>query len=225
MKYFYLKLILAFCFLLTNSSVAQTQINLINSSGCGDWGFSGWIEGPYQCSINGQLAVDLGSFPDTNIAGLELATMSLKIYFYCDGDFEVFLNGALVRTHSTAGTTCACPTIESNPNITKNIQVTVTPAIVAAYVIGGVNTLSVTTRVLSVEQFNYDTIKVYLNPTSDFITITGLNNTMNYSIHNVLGIEILNGTINDYDKIDIKNFSTGLYFLKFENGDTHKFIK
>lgn len=241
MKHSYLKLFLVFCFLLLNYLEAQSY--LVNSSGhrtCeGDS-----IDGSYEYSVNNGPTVNLGSFIDTNIEGVELATMSLKIYSVCNGDFKVFLNGTLKGTYATAGTCCTFETIESNPNITKNIRVMITQSIIASYVIGGVNTLSVTTsnsiekdqfvfgfevtvttRELGVNQSKCDMVKVCSNLTSEFIIITGLNKAMNYRICNVLGHEILNGSISDKDKINIKNISTGLYFLKFENGNTHKFIK
>jgi hypothetical protein len=241
MKQFYFKTILAFCFLLSSFSQAQTYN--INSSGTGDCG-TGGLDGPYICSTDGQPAIDLGTFTDTNTSGVEISSMSLILYDACDGDFEIFLNGVSIGTDTTTGTFCSCETIASNANITKNITVTLTPTIIAAYVIGGSNTLSVsttnssagvqcfygadvtvTTATLGVDDVIFNSIKIYPNPASDFITISGLKNRENFRVYDVLGTEIIKGKIIDNGEIAIKNFSNGIYFLKFDNGNTIKFIK
>ena len=78
---------------------------------------------------------------------------------------------------------------------------------------------------MSNDDFEYDTVKIYPNPASDFITISGLKNKENYIVYDVLGTEILKGIIIEEGEIRIKNFSNGLYFLRFDNGNTIKFIK
>ena len=72
---------------------------------------------------------------------------------------------------------------------------------------------------------NQNKIKLYPNPSSDFIKISGLSKNENFSIYNLLGEKIKNGTIGTNEAIDIHNFSDGLYFLKLENGNTIKFLK
>ena len=85
----------------------------------------------------------------------------------------------------------------------------------------------VNTTILSVDDISVinNSLKVYPNPTSEFIQISGFKNTENYSIYTVMGLEISKGSISIDEKIDVKNYSNGLYFLKFENGNTIKFIK
>jgi hypothetical protein len=68
-------------------------------------------------------------------------------------------------------------------------------------------------------------LKLFPNPTTDYIQISGLKNIENYSIYNVIGSEISKGTISNDEKVNIQNLTNGLYFLKFENGNTIKFIK
>ena len=46
-----------------------------------------------------------------------------------------------------------------------------------------------------------------------------------YKIYDVLGAEVLKGEISENKKIDIKNLRQGVYFLKFEKGNTFKFVK
>ncbi len=62
---------------------------------------------------------------------------------------------------------------------------------------------------LSVENFNLvDKISIYPNPTSDYIFISNLDNTMNYIIVNQLGQQIKKGIYNN--KIDVKNVTEGI---------------
>ena len=68
-------------------------------------------------------------------------------------------------------------------------------------------------------------VKIFPNPSVNYIQIQGLTKTENYRIYNITGSEISKGSINTNEKIDVSNYSNGLYFLKFENGDTFKFLK
>lgn len=82
-------------------------------------------------------------------------------------------------------------------------------------------------QVLSTEQF-LDFSKqliLYPNPANNFIQISGLEKSENYVISNILGVKIKNGNISNQEKINIKNLTNGLYFLKFKNGNTIKFIR
>lgn len=79
---------------------------------------------------------------------------------------------------------------------------------------------------LSTDEFELNNdIKLFPNPSNKFIQISGLTNTENYRIYNVLGTEINNGIISNNEKFDVQNLTNGLYFLQFENGNTYKFIK
>jgi hypothetical protein len=69
------------------------------------------------------------------------------------------------------------------------------------------------------------TIKILPNPSTEFIQFSGLSKAENYTIYNTLGIEINSGTISDNEKIEVKNYAKGVYFLKLEEGDTIKFLK
>lgn len=245
MKQFYFKTILAFCFLLTSFSQAQTyNINTAaNPDFGGTCGNSG-IDATYNCANDGGAQMDFGIFTDTNSVGMEISTMELVIYGACSGDVEFFINGTSLVTGTATGLSCSCQSISSDPNLPQNYTVTMTPAIIAAYVIGGSNTLSVsvnnsangvqcfygadvtvTTATLGVEDVILNSVKIYPNPASDFITISGLKNRENFRVYDVLGTEIIKGKIIDNGEIAIKNFSNGIYFLKFDNGNTIKFIK
>lgn len=86
--------------------------------------------------------------------------------------------------------------------------------------------LMVSTNTLGTENYEVEnSIKLYPNPSTDFIHISGLTKTENYKIYNTIGAEISRGTISENEKINIKNYAKGLYLLKFEGGNTLKFIK
>lgn len=68
-------------------------------------------------------------------------------------------------------------------------------------------------------------LNIFPNPTTDFITITGLNKTATFKIYSTLGKEIVRGTVSNNETITTQNLKNGLYFLKFEDGNTIKFIK
>ena len=91
----------------------------------------------------------------------------------------------------------------------------------------GANKISkISINSLSTEDFSTkDDIKLYPNPTSHFIEISGLNKTENYKIYNSLGQEVLVGAINSNYRIETLQLINGLYFLEFDNGRTFKFIK
>ncbi len=244
MKQFYFKIALVASLALTTYSEAQTYI--INSSDLLDCGRSNVsdIDHAYVCAGAGN-TVNLGTFTDTTTGGGTLASMNLKIYSACNGEYAVLLNGeSLGVTGVTSGVGCNCSTIASDPDITDNHSISLTTAIMNSYVVGGANTLSVNntsstllcfygaevtvtinSTALSTEDIELNSVKVSPNPTSDYITVTGLKDTGNYKIYDVLGTEVHRGTITDKGEIEVKSFSNGVYFLKFDNEYTVRFIK
>ncbi len=70
-----------------------------------------------------------------------------------------------------------------------------------------------------------NSIKSFPNPSTGLIQISGLSKTENYAIYNIIGSKINEGIISNDEKIDIRNLTNGIYFLKFENRHTIKFIK
>jgi hypothetical protein len=87
--------------------------------------------------------------------------------------------------------------------------------------VGGVefSTLSIHNNV-----FNSN-ISLFPNPSIQFIQISGLTENNKYTIYDILGTKIKKGVVSNNEQIDIRNFTNGLYFLKFKNGNTIKFIK
>ncbi len=79
---------------------------------------------------------------------------------------------------------------------------------------------------LSADDQNFNAkVSLFPNPSSDYISISGLKDKTDYIIYNVLGAKVHSGTIAVNDKIDVQNLTNGIYLLKFENGNILKFIK
>ncbi|WP_130734587.1 T9SS-dependent choice-of-anchor J family protein [Flavobacterium sp. J27] len=90
-----------------------------------------------------------------------------------------------------------------------------------------IDNININIGTLSNEEFNKEirSLKLYPNPSSDNITISGLEETENYIIYNVVGSKISSGNISNNQLINIQYLKAGIYFIEFENGDTVKFIK
>ena len=88
----------------------------------------------------------------------------------------------------------------------------------------------ITEEVASVNE-NINTFKIYPNPATDFLNIElPTNNEFEtFSIFDIIGNEIFSGTINNNEnlKINIQNYNSGIYFIKFQSDNTiiKKFIK
>jgi hypothetical protein len=67
--------------------------------------------------------------------------------------------------------------------------------------------------------------KLFPNPSSDYIQVSGLTETENYTLNNILGAEVGRGEISGNEKISVADLTKGVYFLKFEKGKTIKFVK
>ena len=81
-------------------------------------------------------------------------------------------------------------------------------------------------QTLSINDFSSSKdIGVYPNPSSEFIELSGLAENKKYTVYNVLGYEIINGTVTNNEQIDIRSFNNGLYLLRLEDGNTIKFLK
>ena len=79
---------------------------------------------------------------------------------------------------------------------------------------------------LSTDSFKQDTkLRTYPNPTTNYINISGLTRTENYSLFSDLGAKISIGSVSNNEKIDIQNLINGIYFIKLEDGNSFKFIK
>lgn len=78
---------------------------------------------------------------------------------------------------------------------------------------------------LSVNDYKQERMRLHPNPSSEFIQISGITTKEKFKIYNTLGAEVQSGTISNKEEINIKKIPNGLYFLKFNSGNTIKFIK
>ena len=82
-----------------------------------------------------------------------------------------------------------------------------------------------TSTIMSVQDVKTEEINISPIPSSNIITIKGLKNREHYTIYNLFGQFIQEGILGSSEKIDINNYSNGLYILKLNSGSTIKFIK
>ncbi|WP_228851031.1 S8 family serine peptidase [Aegicerativicinus sediminis] len=86
-------------------------------------------------------------------------------------------------------------------------------------------------NLLSTEVFDKSLIRVFPNPAQDFITLVGLHNSTTTSIDlfSITGETIMKYNVDDSEvRIDLSNFSVGLYFLKVKTDfgeNTFKIVK
>ena len=75
---------------------------------------------------------------------------------------------------------------------------------------------------------NYD-IHLFPNPAQNYLTITNTNDKQNslqtFEIINVIGEQVYKGEFSNNLRIQLHNLNSGLYFIKFSNGEILKFIK
>jgi len=238
-NYIFLLAIILF-FFATSFTFAQTYN--VDTPG-GNCPLNTGIDKTFTCSTTNN-NINLGTFTDTNIAGQSINSISAKVYIACNGTCSIFLNGTLLGSLTVTGTGCSCQAIAAVPGITNTLTVVMTPEIAAAYVVGGVNTLSltktsaggnqmcvygadvtVTAGTLGTETFNVSSLNLFPNPASETIKIEGLEDVSPYVIYTSTGAEIITGVTSKNENIDVKKLSAGLYFLKLQDGQTFKFVK
>ncbi len=82
------------------------------------------------------------------------------------------------------------------------------------------------TNNLSTDEFqSLANIKLYPNPSKNYIKVSGIASAVGFKLYNILGTIVKTGSIENNKEIDIQNLSKGAYFIKLENGATLKFIK
>ena len=75
-------------------------------------------------------------------------------------------------------------------------------------------------------ELNHRQLNLYPNPSTEYIQFSNLTKAKDYIIYDIIGSEIRYGTVTSSNhKINVRNLTNGIYFLKFSNGKTYKFIK
>ncbi|MDC1226196.1 T9SS type A sorting domain-containing protein [Algibacter sp.] len=157
------------------------------------------------------LCSDTFSVGGNNGTILQLSTggASTGITISSGSTIEIIVSNLMTNPSTADSYTFNWKTAESSGTATENFSATI-----------DYSTLSTEDLTL-----NSKNINIYPNPSSDFIQISGLTKTEKYILYNTIGTTINSGNISENEKIDIKNLTNGLYFLKFENGNTLKFLK
>lgn len=71
---------------------------------------------------------------------------------------------------------------------------------------------------------NEKNMKLYPNPSSDFIRIQSVSKSLSVKIYNLSGQTVLSGTYKSDENIDVSKLEKGVYLVQ-ANGVTIKFIK
>lgn len=85
--------------------------------------------------------------------------------------------------------------------------------------------IAVTSTLSNDEVISQGSIKLYPNPSSDFIKVSGLTNTSDYVIYNLLGVKVAEGKLSNNENLDIRNLSSGLFILEIDGLKASKFVK
>lgn len=136
-------------------------------------------------------------------------------------DNNVYNIGSLRSGTKAAVLSAICTTANWIGNETTAYDISPT----STYFTGG-NVFSIDN--LGTNEFDIENNKliIYPNPTTNFITVSGLLNSEAYVIYDMMGRKLQNGILNDNDNtIDIENLATGKYLLQFSNGATSSILK
>jgi hypothetical protein len=75
------------------------------------------------------------------------------------------------------------------------------------------------------DNLTQETISIFPNPSTVYIQAAGLSQVQHYEIFDVVGAKIGQGILEKNKRIEIKDFKTGIYFLRLESGETFRFLK
>ena len=78
---------------------------------------------------------------------------------------------------------------------------------------------------LATDNMVKNTIAIYPNPATDFISIANLQEATTYEIYSVDGKQVLAGTIAPDTNIDVQTLAQGMYVVKTANGATQRIVK
>jgi ELWxxDGT repeat protein len=82
------------------------------------------------------------------------------------------------------------------------------------------------TSVLNVTTFETTRIKLYPNPTANYITLQGLQTETDFTLYDISGKTILQGQFNRSNKsVDVRHLQAGYYLIRLKKGKTIPFIK
>ena len=70
-----------------------------------------------------------------------------------------------------------------------------------------------------------ENIRLFPNPSSESIQLSGLTTEESYTIFNTQGAVMQSGVVSNQEHIGIKTLSKGLYFLKLDSGRAFRFVR
>lgn len=79
--------------------------------------------------------------------------------------------------------------------------------------------------VLSIHSCSDHEIKIYPNPSKDFIALLNQNESKKYYLYNRKGQVVQKGILNVNERENVQNLSPGFYIISFEDGTNLNFIK
>lgn len=77
---------------------------------------------------------------------------------------------------------------------------------------------------VKIVDYIYDEVSLFPNPATDKISIRGLNELTEYSLHDAVGTHMITDKMIPQEGLDISNLRTGVYFLTL-HGKPYRFIK
>lgn len=196
------------------SSYSPDDAKLVNAGGAS--GSSGNVVYTYQTDSGESATVTFSSPIDIT------SVFTLSAYNYTGTRTYTFTpsggNNSNVNQNTTFGTGVTVPL-----NWTNISSFTITSS-------NGADSFSIddivfSTSTLSTNDFSHNVTTIYPSISSDFIYIKEASNIKSYVIFNTLGTKVKSGSISGDNKIDIQNLTNGMYFAKFDNSSTTKFIK
>ncbi|WP_051907784.1 LamG-like jellyroll fold domain-containing protein [Flavimarina sp. Hel_I_48] len=68
-------------------------------------------------------------------------------------------------------------------------------------------------------------LHLFPNPATNSIQVSGLEKAAQYKIYNLLGRQVMNGSIVKNKEVDLQSLNKGIYFFSLDTGNTIKFMK
>ncbi len=91
-----------------------------------------------------------------------------------------------------------------------------------------IDEITISAPTLSIEGVdnNKNNISIYPNPSSNFIIVKHIDNTVNYQVIDLWGAIVIKGRINQSDnRINLTELTSGLYLLKVDDQQPVKILK
>lgn len=78
---------------------------------------------------------------------------------------------------------------------------------------------------VGINELAFGAVKVYPNPSKDFIALEGIGVNRDFIIYNMSGQIMQRGIISQGERINVQSLTKGLYFIRLEESNLWKFVK